>query len=83
MQSVSSVLYNLAEAQSQEGLSNTKRRCFIWIWQWLLMHQPYESLQKELTSLENTDKFSGLKPTFIQELSWKAEALESLLATAS
>ena len=83
MQSVSSELYGLAEANSQEALDNSKQRCFVWIWQWLLMLQPQDVWQKELLSLENTDKFSGLKPTFIQELAWKAEALEILLASAS
>ena len=83
MQSVSSVLYELATAQSQDKLDNSKHRCFVWIWQLLLMFQPHDVWAKELTSLENADKFSGLKPTFIQELAWKAEALEILLASAA
>jgi hypothetical protein len=83
MQSVSNVLYEMAVAQSQEELDNSKQRCFVWIWHWLLMFQPSDVWKKELTLLESTDKFSGLKPTFIQELAWKAEALESLLASES
>jgi hypothetical protein len=83
MQSVSSVLYELAATQSQDVLDDSKHRCFVWIWQWLLMFQPNDVWKQELTSLENTGKFSGLKPVFIQELAWKAEALEILLASAS
>lgn len=83
MQLVSNKLYELAVAQSQEELDSSKNRCFVWIWHWLLMLQSPDFWKQELLSLENSDKFSALKPTLIQELAWKAEALETLLASAS
>jgi hypothetical protein len=73
---LSGKLYKLVEGKD---VISHDRDCYLWIWYFLLAHEPKNSLKEELVSIENAIDNQNFSPQNTLELAWKAEAIELML----
>lgn len=79
---LSNKLHAMLDEVSIHELTFRNRRCYRWLWYWMLSRKSLETLQNELSDLEKAIHSEKFTPQETLELAWKAEILELIISVS-